>query len=118
MALPPAAEAALRAALAPPPEAGVVGGFVEGNGIVLPDLSLTGLPKTSGGGANLPPLTLIGLPKTSDGGGLARSAGLDIYFLVGCLLSCFRFCLLVCTVVARGLSGFFSYKRSYLFGSH
>ena len=57
MALPPEAEPP-RAA--PPPEAGVVGGLVEGNGIVLPDLSLIGLPKTSGGG------------------GLARTSGLDI----------------------------------------
>ena len=73
MALPPVAAPARW----PPAEADLV----EGKGIVLPDLSLTGLPKTSGGGAILPPFTLIGgLPKTSGGGGLARSAGLDIYF--------------------------------------
>ena len=53
----------------PPAEADLAGAFVIGKGIVLPDSSLTGFPRTSGGGANLPPLTLIGLPKTSGGGG-------------------------------------------------
>ena len=71
MAVPPVAAPARM----PPAEADLVGAFVVGNGIVLPDLSLTGLPKTLGGGANLPPLTLIGLARTSAGG-----ASLDILF--------------------------------------